>query len=199
MLMDPGAAESSDLSLLKATTNALRLLAHPDKPFSYCTRLHKNFTWCMEIATLTHKLRRSVPPGTTKSGGGFFEQSTLEPCGFTRKDAPDPSPIVVTRPTPVIAPKPTHGLPMNDGPQYAKSGPSTESWSSIPSDFNPNDWNFLQSPDIFSNNNDDFGLKADNLTEMYTQPLEMTPGSSTQFQDALKWMFDKGNGLETGF
>ncbi len=191
MLIDPSATKSNDLSLLTAATNALRLLAHRDKPFSYCTRLHKNFTWCTEIATLIHNLRKSVFPDTTKSDGGFFEQSMFDSSGFTRKDAPEQFPV--------LAPKPTHGfegdVPMDDGSQHAKSGPSSDSWNSMSSDLNPNDLRFFQNSDIF--NNDEFALRADNWTDMFTQPVEVTPGSSAQFQDALKWMFDKGNGLES--
>lgn len=191
MLVDPSATKSNDLSLLTAATNALRLLSHPDKPFSYCTRLHKNFTWCTEIATLIHNREKSALPDTTKSGRGLFEQSAFDSCDLTQKDAPGQFPA--------IAPKPTHGfegdLPMDEGSQPAKSGPSSDPWNSICSDLNPNDLSFFQNSDIFNDN--DLALKADNLTDIFTQPVETTPGSSAQFQDALKWMFDKGNGLES--
>ena len=189
MIVDP--TKSNDLSLLTSTTNALRLLSHPDKPFSYCTRLHKNFTWCTEIATLIHNLRES---DTTKSGGGYFEQSTFDSSNFSRKDAPEQFQV--------LAPKPTHGfegdLPMDDSSQHAKTGPSSDLWNSLSSDLNPNDFSFfLQNSDMFSNN--ELAPKADNMTDMFTQPVDMTPGSSAQFQDALKWIFDKGNGLESSF
>ena len=84
---------------------------------------------------------------------------------------------------------------MDEGSQPAKSGPSSDPWNSICSDLNPNDLSFFQNSDIFNDN--DLALKADNLTDIFTQPVETTPGSSAQFQDALKWMFDKGNGLES--
>ena len=191
MLIDPSANKSNDLSLLTAATNALRLLSHPDKPFSYCTRLHKNFTWCTEIATLIHNRGKSVFPDTTKSGGGLFEQSAFDSSDLTQNDAPGQFPA--------IAPKPTHGfeagLSLDERSQPAKSASSSDPWNSMSSDLNPNDLNFFQNSDIFNNN--ELALKADNLTDVFTQPMEMTPGSSAQFQDALKWMFDKGNGLES--
>ena len=86
---------------------------------------------------------------------------------------------------------------MDDSSQHAKIGPSSDLWNSVSSDFNPNDFGFFQNTDIFSNN--EFAPKADNMTDMFTQPVDMTPGSSAQFQDALRWMFEKGNGLESSF
>ena len=193
MVINPSTANSDDLSLLTAAANALRPLAHPDKPFSYCTRLHKNFTWCTEIATLIHNLRASVSSDPTKSGGGLFEQSTFGTSNFAQKDAPEQ--------LPVIAPKPTHGfegdLPIDDGPQHVTSGSSSDSWNAISSDLSPNDLSLFQNSDIFNSN--EFAPQTDNLTDIFTQSMEMTPGSSAQFQDALKWMFDKGNGLESSF
>ena len=193
MLIDPSATKSEDLALLTAATNALRLLSHPDKPFSYCTRLHKNFKWCTETATLIHKLRKPVFPDTTKSGRGFFEQSTFDSSIFTRKDAPEHFPI--------NAPNPTHApagdVPMDVSSQHDKSVPSSDPWNTIPSDLNLNDLSFFQNSDMF--NNDEPAPKLDDLTDTFTQPGEMTAGSSAQFQDALKWMFDKGNGLESSF
>ena len=171
MLIDPRATKSNDFSLLTAATNALRLLSHPDKPFSYCTRLHKNFTWCTEIATLIHNRGKSVFPDTTKSAGGLFEQSAFDSCDLTQKDVPGQFPA--------IAPKPTHGfegdLPMNEGSQPAKSGPSSDPWNSLSSDLNPNDLSFFQNSDLFNNN--ELALKEDNFGDVFAQPVEMTLGS----------------------
>ena len=193
MLTDRSTTKSNDLSLLTSATNALRLLSHPDKPFSYCTRLHKNFTWCTEIATLICNLRESVFPDTTNAGGGFFERSPFDPSNLTRKD--------IREQFQPIAPKTTHrfegDLPMDECSQHAKTGSGSDLWSSISSDLNADDFSFFQNPDMFNNN--DLAPKSDNLTDGLTQPVEMTPGSSAQFQDALKWMFDKGNGLESSF
>ena len=193
MLIDPSATKSDDLSLLTSATNALRLLSPPDKPFSYCTRLHKNFTWCTEIATLIYDLRESVFPDNTKSGGGSFDQSTFDSSNFTRKDA--------TEQFQVIAPKPNHGfegdLSMDDNSQHAKTGSSSDMWTSISSDLNPDDFSFFQNADMFNSN--ELAPKTDHMTDMFTRPVDMTPGSSAQFQDALKWIFDKGNGLESSF
>lgn len=187
IIMDASATNPDDLSLVTAATNALRLLSRTDKPFSYCTRLHKNFAWCTEIATLIHNLRKPVISDATKSGGNFFEQNTFDTSSFTQKEAPEH--------LPVIAPKPTHGygsdLPMDTDLHQAKSGPSSDSWNSIASDLNLNDLSFFQSTDILNNNEP--ALRTDNLTDVFTQPGEMTP------VDALKWMFDKGNGLESSF
>ena len=192
MLIDPSATKSNDLSLLTSATNALRLLSHPDKPFSYCTRLHKNFTWCTEIATLICNLRESVFPVTTNPSSGF-ERNVFDSSNLTRKD--------VSEQFQPIAPKTIHGfegdLPMDDGSQHAKSGSGSDLWNSISSDLNADDFSFFHNSEMFNNN--DFAPKADNLTDSFTQPVEMTPGSSAQFQDALKWMFDKGNGLESSF
>ena len=130
-------------------------------------------------------------PDTTKSGSGLFDQTTFDSSGFTRRDAPEQFPVIV--------PRSSHGLegdlPMDDASQHAKGGPSSDSWNSVSSDLNPKDLRPFQSSDMF--NNDEFALKADDWTDMFTQPVEMTPGSSAQFQDALMWMFDKGNGLES--
>ena len=198
MLIDPSAAKSDDLSLLTAATNALRLLSHPDKPFSYCTRLHKNFTWCTEIATLIHKSRKSAFPNTTKPSSSFFEPSTFDSSKFTQKDVPEQFPA--------IAPKPTHGIvegdmPIDDGSQFAKSNPSSDLWNTTSmelssNDLNSNDLSFIQNSDFFNN---ELAPKADSLADMFTQPVEMTPGSTAHFQDTLKWMFDKGDGLQFNF
>ena len=191
MLIDPSAANSDDLTLLVATTNALRLLSHPDKPFSYCTRLHKNFTWCTEIATLIHKCQKSGFPNT-KSTSDFFEPSTFNSSKFPQKDAPEQFPA--------IAPKPTRGfegdLPIDDGSQFAKSNPSSDLWNTASLDLNMNDLSFFQNSDLFSN---ELAPKADSLADMFTQPVEPTPGSTAHFQDTLKWMFDKGDGLQFNF
>ena len=191
MLLDPSAAGSDDLALLTAATNALRLLSNPDKPCSYCSRLHKNFTWCTEIATLIHNCRKSVLPITTKSGSGLFDQSTFDSSKFTQDDASEQFPIP--------ARKSTHGfegdLQADDGSQHAKSSYSSDSWNATPLELNANDFSFFQSSDLFHNN--EIALKADSLTDMFAQSADMTPVTSAQFQDTLKWMYDKGTGLQS--
>ena len=88
-------------------------------------------------------------------------------------------------------------MPTDEGSQHAKNGPNSDLWNPIPSDLNTSGFNFFENSDMINSN--EFATKADNLTDMFTQPMEMTPGSSAQFQDALKWMFDKGTGLESSF
>ena len=208
MLADTGVARLNDLSLLTATAKALHLLVHSEKPFSYCTRLYKNFTWCTEIATLIHGSRNpaSLDPTRapfTTSGGCGFENNTftaLEALNYSPKDAPAPA----SAPAPNMRLQTTHpfegDLRIDNSSRLARNISSSDSMDSMASNTNPV---YLSSfPNSFDSdffNNIEFFHKPDDMTNILQQSVEMAPESSAQFQDALKWVFDKGDGLGSSF
>ena len=199
MLTEPTAAGANDLFLLTAATKALRLLSHPDKPYSYCTRLHKNFTWCTEIATLIYNSRKSALPDPIRTGSGIFENNAsgaFDPFNFTQNDT--------SAQIPAIKPSTTHDFEgdfrMDAGSHVAKSGPNSHPMNAVSSSANPSDFGCFQdslNTDMFNING--LASKADDFTDLLTQPVEMPPESSAQFQDALRWVFDKGSGLDSSF
>ena len=199
MLIDIDGVESNDLHLLTSTTNAVRLLSRPDKPYSYCTRLHRNLVWCLEIAKIVWRSRKLAHPDSAKSGGrGFGDgtQGTFDAFDSAQKD--------VTGSYPTIRPKLRHDfdgdLRMDEGPQITKSGLDTNPSDPMFSSLNQSDLSAIQtslSDDIFSNN--DLGPTAQGSMELLPRPMDGSSDSSNRFQDALRWMLETGNDLDSTF
>ena len=201
MLKHIEAAGPSDLSLLTAVTNALRLLFHPDKPYSYCTRLYRNFEWCTEIATLLYNHHKSSCSPSIISGSNALEDNvsyTHNPFNFTQKAASAPFPA--SRPTTSI-----HDfegdLRMDDGFKPAKTALSSSAPSNaVSAGLNTGDSSALQDPFSMSMFTADDSLpKGNDSHGLLAQPLEIPSESSAEFQDALKWVYDEGNGLDASF
>ena len=195
MLKDTEAAGPNDMSLLAAVTNALRLLFHPDKPYSYCTRLYKNFEWCTEIATLLHNHHKSSNATSSISSSNKFEQAapnTYESPIFSQKAAS--APFSSTRDF-------EGDLRMDDRMKPAKPTPSSlEPSNAVHANLNASDSGPLQDPfsmDMFTAN--DSLSRGDSSRGLLAQPLEMPSESSAEFQDALKWVYDEGYGLDASF
>ena len=201
MLTGTHTTEPSDLSLLTAASDALRLLSHPDKPCSYCTRLHKNFKWCTEIATLIHASRkRPYPNPNESSGSNLFDinaAGVFDTFEFSHKDTSAHFPTARARRARDLE----GDFRMDDGFQAARVDPSSTTLTATSSSFNPNDMNSFQSTfntDLFGNNSLD--PKAIDMPDpLLAQPTDIPFESSDQFQDALQWVFDKGNDLDSSF
>lgn len=189
---------TDDLSLLVNATNALRLLSCPNRPFSYCTRLYKNFSWCTEIAILVHKSQKLALTDTGRANAVGFDNSMpsmSETFDFLQKDAS--AQIPPTRPR--LSQDFDGDFRMNEGSQVLSAIPNPSTVDSMPANLIPNDSNAFQNApnnDIFNFN---FDPTADNLANLFTTSADMPIEYSSQFQDALQWAFDKGNGLDSSF
>ncbi|KAL9614502.1 MAG: hypothetical protein Q9167_001030 [Letrouitia subvulpina] len=188
-----------DLSLLANATNALRLLSCPNKPYSYCTRLYKNFSWCTEIAILVHRSQKLALTDTTQANSISFNDNTpsaFETFDFSQKDASAQLPPTRQRLTQDFE----GDFRMNEGSQVSSAVPNSSIVDSMPANLNPSDLNTFQNAlnnDIFNSNI--FDPTADNLANLFTPSVEMPIEYSSQFQDALQWAFEKGNGFDSSF
>ncbi|KAI4159534.1 MAG: hypothetical protein LQ342_006535 [Letrouitia transgressa] len=199
MLSMTNTVGTDDLSLLVNATNALRLLSCPNRPYSYCTRLYKNFSWCTEIAMLVQKSQKLASTDTGRANVIGFDNSTpsvFETFDFLQKD-----PSAQLPPTRQRLTQDFEGdFRMKEGSQVSGAIPNSSTVDSLPANLNPSDSSSFQNAlnnDIFNFNN--FDPTADNLANLFTTSAEMPIEYSSQFQDALQWAFEKGNGLDSSF
>ena len=90
---------------------------------------------------------------------------------------------------------------MVNGFRVVESGPDSELLKPATSDPRLGEMtsfqNSLDDDMLYTN---DLAPRVEDLTDLVlTQPLEMPPESSAQFQDVLKRVFDKGSGLDCSF
>lgn len=200
MLTDTSVTWSSDLSLLTATTNALRAVCDPERTYSYCTRLHKNFRWCTEIATLIHHSSKSAFANSFGPDSAMFANnapSSLNSLSFAQGDTTASVPIAEPRPI-----QDSEGdLNMVNDFRVVESGPSSEALKPVTPNPKLGEMaSFQDSLDDDTLYTNDLAPRVDDLTDpLLTQPPQMPPESSVQFQDALKWVFDEGSDLGSSF